>query len=359
MKSYMRSMLHEAIKNGNVDTVKALYNGNPNDYEIKFEYARLLIDTGDVNQGKKMLLELLDTRNRNYALLELGKLAVQEKNINIAKKCFNEIIAYSYNDKDRNYALLELGIIESKYGNKNKARKNFVEILRNTDDRNDKNHALLELGRLEAESGNIEEAKKCFNRLISINKNSKDQTEKNTSWYAERLLVTLLFKTGEYQSLADLVNKSSVKVKSYILLYISKLTNTYFNIPYEEIEYGYTMNQILDYDEYSAIEHVLEGHDLDSDGTIFNPNIDIYKLFNDIQNKLTPKNKVNKLIFNDIYIIHYPNIGINNQEYLRVVTLPNTKNILTMYPINNKYDVIDDDYMEEIEHTKVKKLTIK
>ena len=50
---------------------------------------------------------------------------------------------------------------------------------------------------------------------------------------------------------------------------------------------------------------------------------------------------------------------INNQEYLRVVTLPNTKNILTMYPINNKYDVIDDDYMEEIEHTKVKKLTIK
>ena len=71
------------------------------------------------------------------------------------------------------------------------------------------------------------------------------------------------------------------------------------------------------------------------------------------------KNKVNKLIFNDIYIIHYPNIGINNQEYLRVVTLPNTKNILTMYPINNKYDVIDDDYMEEIEHTKVKKLTIK
>lgn len=119
------------------------------------------------------------------------------------------------------------------------------------------------------------------------------------------------------------------------------------------------MNQILDYDEYSAIEHVLEGHDLDSDGTIFNPNIDIYKLFNDIQNKLTPKNKVNKLIFNDIYIIHYPNIGINNQEYLRVVTLPNTKNILTMYPINNKYDVIDDDYMEEIEHTKVKKLTIK
>ena len=322
MKSYMRSMLHEAIKNGNVDTVKALYNGNPNDYEIKFEYARLLIDTGDVNQGKKMLLELLDTRNRNYALLELGKLAVQEKNINIAKKCFNEIIAYRYNDKD-------------------KARKNFVEILRNTDDRNDKNHALLELGRLEAESGNIEEAKKCFNRLISINKNSKDQTEKNTSWYAERLLVTLLFKTGEYQSLADLVNKSSVKVKSYILLYISKLTNTYFNIPYEEKEYGYTMNQILDYDEYSAIEHVLEGHDLDSDGTIFNPNIDIYKLFN------------------DIYIIHYPNIGINNQEYLRVVTLPNTKNILTMYPINNKYDVIDDDYMEEIEHTKVKKLTIK
>ena len=30
-----------------------------------------------------------------------------------------------------------------------------------------------------------------------------------------------------------------------------------------------------------------------------------------------------------------------------------------MYPINNKYDVIDDDYMEEIENTKVKKLTIK
>lgn len=357
MKNYMRSMLNEAIKKEDINTIKALYKGHPNDYEIKFEYARLLINLGETNQGKKMLLELLDTRNRNYALLELGKIAVREKDIITAKKCFNEILQYSYDDKDRNYALLELGIIESKYGDKNKARKNFVEILKKADNRKDKNHALLELGRLEAELGNIEEAKTYFNQLIKKNKNSKNEIEKNTAWYAERLLITLLFKTEEYKPLVELINKNDVKIKSYILIYVSKLINMYFNIPYEEIEYGYTINQILDYDEYVALDHILDGHDLGSDGTIFNPNIDIYKLFNDIQKQLTPKNKINKLIFNDIYIIYYPNIGINNQNYLRVVTLPNTKNILTMYPISNKNDIIDDDYIEE--NKKVKKLTTK
>jgi len=40
------------------------------------------------------------------------------------------------------------------------------------------------------------------------------------------------------------------------------------------------------------------------------------------------------LVFNDIYDIPYENIGINGENELRVVTQPNTLDIVSMYPHN-------------------------
>ena len=48
--------------------------------------------------------------------------------------------------------------------------------------------------------------------------------------------------------------------------------------------------------------------------------------------------KINKLVVNDVYIIPYENIGRKGEPYLKVVTLPNTKDIITMYPVLCKYD---------------------
>ena len=88
----------------------------------------------------------------------------------------------------------------------------------------------------------------------------------------------------------------------------------------------YTTNQLLDYDEYVAIEHIIEWY-----GQTFSSNIDIYKLFNEIKENLRTKYKVIDSRVLDRYKIPYPNIG-ENCHTLIVVTEPNSNKILTMYP---------------------------
>ena len=44
----------------------------------------------------------------------------------------------------------------------------------------------------------------------------------------------------------------------------------------------------------------------------------------------------------DIYIMEYPNVGTVNGEsvnYIKVITLPNTKQIITLFPFNKKYNL--------------------
>ena len=109
------------------------------------------------------------------------------------------------------------------------------------------------------------------------------------------------------------------------------------------MKYPYSVNQLLDYDEYMAIEHILEGHTNSDEKTTFNQNIDVYKIFNDVQKLLTKEYKFNKLHFNDWYFIPYENIGSQGEKYLEVVTLPHTKNIITMYPVFSIYDNYDEE----------------
>lgn len=114
-----------------------------------------------------------------------------------------------------------------------------------------------------------------------------------------------------------------------------KELNIFFDKEYSNL-YNYNNLQTIDYDEFVAIEHILERHEKE-----FSSDIDIYKLFNDIKTKLTPETQKQKLVVNDVYDIPYQNIG-NGIHILRVVTLPNSKDILTMFPL------YDDEEIEEI-----------
>lgn len=305
MKKYIYDMLNKAVKNSDINMVKALYNGSPNNSRVKFEYARLLIKEGNITVAKNLLIELLDSKNKNYALLELGRL-------------------------------------ESFYGNRDKAREYFYQIMAIKEN---EYYAMMELSRLEAEDGNIKEAKEILKQLIK-------QNENKASSYAKSLYGIILFNNHEYNELIKMINKEGKDITTIpVLIYLSIKHNIFLDVAYENLYYGYTVSQLLNYDEYISVEHIIDRHTKD-----FNHNIDIYKLFNDIKEELTLENKINKLNFNDIYSIYYPNIGYNGENNLRVITLPNTKNILTMYPIQGKYDMlIDEEEYKDIPKIKRKK----
>ncbi len=286
-------IFQEAKKRQDLYQMKKLYENNPNDKIICFEYAKLLSKKKKNNEARPIFLSLLNSQNRTYAMLELGKLEKSEGNIGEARNYFESLL----NAQNRTYAMLELGRLEYIEGNIEKSR-NYFESLLNTQNRT---YAIVNLMVMYIKEQNYIDAFK----YLKYSKDSKIKTS---------------FKTE---------------------LFIMKELNIFFDEE-NKIPISYNNLQIVDYDEFVALEHVIENHDSD-----FSKDIDIYRLFNDIKSKLTEEYKKRKLVLNDIYEIPYENVG-ENCHILRVVTLPNSHDILSMYPLLNDYLELDEETEEEL-----------
>ena len=82
--------------------------------------------------------------------------------------------------------------------------------------------------------------------------------------------------------------------------------------------------------------------------------INIYKLFDDIKDRLTEECRIRTFTINDVYDIPYPNIG-KSSNILRVVTLPNTTQILTMFPLEQSEHNLTDDELFTVPKKRVRK----
>ena len=105
---------------------------------------------------------------------------------------------------------------------------------------------------------------------------------------------------------------------------ISKGLNIFFKK--EDSKINYICEQAIDYDEFEAMEYITNKPVKE-----FKEDIDLVKLYVEIKKHLTEQNKLNCFTINDIYDIPYPNAS-EESNTIRVLTLPNTKNIVNMYP---------------------------
>lgn len=467
MKQETYSQFEFAKKKKNLKILGDLYEQNPKDIFIKFEYARLLVERGFIDDGREILLELLNTDNEDYAklelakiyaaennieearsyltelaerndrygLLELGILEAHEQNVEVARKILNGLIE-KYNDQramlelarlekslgnnktaaesfeilqeseNAHLAKYELGVmeykkrhldrakeiflslfnepnadkakfmvakIEAEIGNINEARFYFQELNRTTKDQYAKfelarleervenyddarktfeelyeetkdTYVILELGMLEANVGNFDKARKYFKQLI----NTED------SKYAYRLLLLLEVKTKNYAEALKIVNEmisKDMNINIHIALLLSKELNIFIkDYNYRINGFSYNTEQIIEYDISKAIEHIVINHCKSKDKSCFNRTVNIKSLIHLFSENLSEKDKVNIMHFNDTYYVPCENLGNDNQKYIKVVTLPNTHDIISMYPVYDKYEISDDD--EELEKYK-------
>ena len=363
--------LHTDLKYYNKDKKRSikLDSGVSDKLKADFQRAKSYIDDGRYNEARLILLKQLNTNNKKYAMLELGKLEAQLENVKEAKRYYEMVLRV---DKRDEYALVEIGKIEYVLGNYEEAKERFEKALEfrndpitkfqlakteyklgNTGrarviykdlsktllDEKIRPYALLELGRLEACEGNLDEARKIFTYL---EENDKDE-------YAYRSLAIMEYKAGNYLEALKIVNQELKKnrlVDEKLIIALGKKFNIFFDYDYDNILMTYRNEQILDYSEDRAIEHIIERHFEGINKSNFNKDLDPYQLFIEAKSMLARENKLKQLSFNDIYIIPYSNIGEYDEEYLKVVTLPNSKNIITMYPLITGIDLEDEDTLE-------------
>lgn len=137
----------------------------------------------------------------------------------------------------------------------------------------------------------------------------------------------------------------------------------YLKSRYEEVdrhkEFGYFRRQLISYDEKEAITHIKDRHALSKESSYFDDEIDIEQLFYQIKNRIDAI-KEHAFLGRDtieMYQFFYPNCGIsikgNLSNYLKVITLINTNQIITMYP-TDYLKQIDICELKEKEETKGK-----
>ena len=302
---------------------KELLNTQSRTYAM-LELGRLYASIGKTNEAEKSFKELLNTQSRTYALLELGRLYASIGKTNEAEKSFKELIIS--NAQNRTYAMLELGRLYASIGKTNEAEKSFKELL-NTQSRT---YALLELGRLYASNGNEKLARKIFLEILTLENNE----------YAIKQLIYLDIKNNNLEEILDLLMKLSIQdkedkeyhmIKSYVLYKLGKK---------EKIEAkNYYTQQLMNYDEYAALEHIKKHLDENENKrlhTVFDSSIDLQQLFEQAKEKIKVINPTEFTIVEKYIICFEEDIGISEGEKVKtieVITIPHTKNILTMYPI--------------------------
>ena len=123
-------------------------------------------------------------------------------------------------------------------------------------------------------------------------------------------------------------------------LYITQLFNFRFNLNWGDLVY--ICKQIYSYDQRSALSHIKHYHQKEDRKYkgLFDPSISINQLLNQVRNYI--ENNQGQGIFEyplkDSYCFYYKSCGKKRKgkstDYFEVISLVNTANIITMYPVS-------------------------
>lgn len=291
----------EFIKQKNIEEayirLKKLMKKDSENYAIRLEFAKVLIDMNNLSRARRILESLIDSKNKNYAILELGKLSVIEGDFYKAREYFESLL----NTTNITYGLLELGKLEILEGNYIQAQTCFYKILSIKNDEN-KSCAIQEILNLNIKLGHYEEALVYLEKLINTDKSLDIREVEKYKFYLE-------------YNLKEINNKRKI--------------NGYFN------------NQLVEYSEVKAINYIGFNSNENKNviHNIFNNDVEIKSLFNRMKDEIKQLEPVNFGIY-DKYTIELENVigSVRNIDtnLLCIVTICGTKNIISMFPVLNK-----------------------
>ena len=350
------------------DALKILYALNPKTTEINLEIAKNLTALERDSEAEAILARL-KTKNKQQEremAIEKGKIYKARGEYNRACACYEIVKEADKKDKIYYQALMELariaritrdykslviyceelyaagkifngtvnislGIGKLGLGQYQNAKKIF-EMSLNVNDHASRGAAAYYLSSLQILEGNEELAEKTLKSNI--------ETSEMSTRLVYIKLIKLLYLQGRYDEAESYLSRISSQCKDLDEDYAFRSLKTLLNkaqgraLPERE-KVDYLERQIIAFNKEDAIIQIEESHMSAKEGqSCFSINTNIPELYNEISVQLTDDNKLS-LVVADEYEIPYQNAGYHDSEIyhtIRVVTLPGTKKIITMYP---------------------------
>lgn len=265
----------------------------------KLEIAKLQIQLGNSTEALKICDTLISKRYyiQNEVYLVKGLALVELKDYDAAKENYNKLFEIN---KEINYQKgnLYLGLLELKLKQYDKALSYLKKV----------------------ESGRMYKRAALFNMIhASIRKEDFENAELYMKEMIEEKFINK--SEEEYRKLRIVLDKAQ-------------------NLPIKVGEYKtYAEEQYANYNLKKAISHIVINHyNYCANKSRFSEELDIKKLMPYIQEQI--KNKRPDIEdFADVYYVNYKDVGTSvdgtTVDNIRVVTVPLTKNIITMYPYSN------------------------
>lgn len=300
----------------------SLCRGRQLTYKSVIDLARIYILKGEMNSAIDLCEETLKDCSSKYYV-----------------RIFYEILAKAYYKKN----------------DYEKAEEYYKKI--DTDEKIKK----INLGKIELLKGNFELADEY---LSNLDVDNYDINMFYEEYYILALAKLRVNKYDEVLKILDLfyenINKHEIEQMKFKLDRIRLYINSIKKEKIDQSTLAYTEKQIVSYSKKSALKHIYKHHVVEPRESKFNENIDIKELFENIKDMLSKDNVIYDSLF-DKYIIKYPNAGYDKDNHninqMLVITLPNTKNILTMYPYDGSESMFVLEELEEKEKPKVKRLS--
>lgn len=304
------------------------------------------------NLLRKHLRKLLKENScPNMVRLLLGRIEALDKNYDKANNYFTKLSVLTITHQEEIY--IELAKLEFLKGNFNKAKDYcFLITVPKL-----KIISYYILGDIEVLNKNYKLARVYLNKGLQFG--GDENFYRKLAWLdiRENKLDDALNNLYKYYKSGNEINYNV----HMALLFLCKELNVFIkDIDLCNITIKYTGKQIIDYKLNDTIKHIKKHTRFSNyngnidDEDIFNPNFTLEDIVSEALINMDEKYKFSTE-FCDIYVIPFLGIGAKGSNYLKVATLPNTKKIITMYPIKDKLEC--DEYNIE-ESVKTLKLTI-
>lgn len=286
------------------------YSRNKIYYKVKAELAYAYYMSGDYDTAIDIAKDIVNSTDSKYAgkaSMLLGQIYMKKYEFDKAFKYFDQSIKYRYYHDPRGYLYIaDICMINRDYDNANK----YLDMYYNT----------------------------CKNKVY------------RNIVHLKRTIINV--KQDDLNSCIDNIEKVNPKYLDGKHIEDYEASKTYINIKTnKKVIYSiYSVAQQVDYSVDRLIEHINKEHIHQQFSSKFNDDINLEELAMQIPDMLDNARLISNRYY-EKYRLTYEGIGTVNGEQvntIHVVTIPNSKKIITMFPVN-----------DEVKHYKQEKAKVK